>query len=344
LADEIFDPLSYIVHSSEPVRVERIKNDLVIQWTGSESPTAIYAGPDPDHIDRDRPVGEMDDSSGQALIRNTERTPRLYFEVHFPDGRRLITAERTLWLPGAVNFRDIGGYRTHDGRTTRWGQVYRAGSMAELSDDEVAYLDRLGLRLSYDLRTSDEAGRQPDRLPAAATPLHRPIVGNVSRLRRIVTLYRKRHHIQEVLEAVYIVMLDQNTQIFADIFHTAAVPANLPLVIHCTAGKDRTGLATALLLSALGVPEETVVADYTLSNHAFDVLAGRMQPEMRRLYSFGFGEVQLRPFLLAEARTMEAALAYIRQRYGSLDWYLQKAGVTDEILERVRDNLLTSDE
>jgi protein-tyrosine phosphatase len=344
LIEEIFDPLSYIVHSSEPVRVKRQGNDLIIQWTGSESPTAIYAGPDPDHIDRDRPIGEMDDSSGQALIRNSERTTRLYFEVHFPDGRRRITTERTLWLPGGVNFRDIGGYRTYDGRITRWGQVYRAGSMAALNDDEVAYLDRLGLRLSYDLRTLEEAERQPDRLPAAATLLHRPIVGNVSRLRRIVTLYRKRHHIQEVLEAVYIVMLDQNSQIFADIFHTAADPANLPLVIHCTAGKDRTGLATALLLSALGVPEETVVADYTLSNHAFDVLAGRMQPEMRRLYSFGFGEVQLRPFLLAEARTMEAALTYIRQRYGSLDWYLQKAGVTDETLERVRDNLLTSDE
>ena len=136
-------------------------------------------------------------------------------------------------------------------------------------------------------------------------------------------------------------MLDQNGPVLAGVLRLAADPANRPLVIHCTAGKDRTGLAVALLLLALGVPEETVVADYTLSNHAFDVLAGRMRPEMARLYALGFGEAQLQPFLLAEARTLRGALAYIRRRYGSLDWYLQRAGLREETLEALREELLT---
>ena len=194
----------------------------------------------------------------------------------------------------------------------------------------------MGLRLACDLRSTDELARHADRLPPGAAHAHRPIVGEVSRLRRVVTLYRKRHRVQELLEEVYRVMLDQNGPVFAGVLRLAADPANRPLVIHCTAGKDRTGLTVALLLLALGVPEETVVADYTLSNYAFDVLAGRMRPEMARLYSFGFNEAQLQPLLLAEARTLRGALAYIRRRYGSLDWYLQRAGLGENGPQRAR--------
>jgi protein-tyrosine phosphatase len=342
--EDTFSAASFIVRPSQPAWVERRDGELIIGWAGDEPPVAVYAGTDPDRIDRQRPLGRIAAATNQVVVADPFPGERPYFELQFAAGRRLPAAERILPLPGAVNFRDIGGYRTRDGRLTRWGRVYRAGALADLSEDEVAYLGRLGVRLSCDLRTPEETERQPDRLPPGATAMPRPIVGNVSRLRRVVTLYRKRHAIQEVLEAVYVVMLDQNGPIFAEVFHAAADPANLPLIVHCTAGKDRTGLAVALLLSALGVPEETVVADYTLSNYAFEVLAGRMQPEMRRLYSFGFGEVQLRPFLLAEARTMEGVLDYIRRRYGSLEWYLQKAGVTDETIDRARENLLMSDE
>lgn len=340
--EESFSPESYVVQPPSSAWVERGDTELIIRWTGDDAPVAVYAGPDPDAIDRRQSIGVIDAAARRVVVVDPDPGVRPYFELYFADGRRRPVAERILPLPGSVNFRDIGGYQTHDGRITRWGRLYRGGSLAELSDEEVEYLARLGLRLSCDLRMVEERERQPDRLPSGTTMRHWPIVGNVSRLRRVITLYRKRHHIQEVLEAVYIVMLDQNGPVFADLFHTVADADNLPLIIHCTAGKDRTGLAIALLLSALGVPDETIIADYTLSNYAFDVLAGRMQPEMRRLYSFGFGEAQLRPFLLAEARTMETALAYIRQRYGSLDWYLQKAGVTDATIERVRGNLLTT--
>jgi protein-tyrosine phosphatase len=267
---------------------------------------------------------------------------RPYFLLEL-DSRRHVVAERTLPLAGGVNFRDLGGYRTEDGRAVRWGRVYRAGSLAELTDEDVAYLARLGLRLSCDLRSAEETQARPDRLPAEATQWHQPIVAEVNRLRRVFSLFRHRNDLQALLQEAYTIMLDQNGAVFAGVIRAAADPANLPLVVHCTAGKDRTGLAVAFLLLALGVPEETVIADYTLSNRAFDVLAGRMRPEMEQLYALGFGETQLRPFLLAEARTLVGALAHLRRRYGSVEDYLRRAGITTATLEQLRETLLTAD-
>jgi protein-tyrosine phosphatase len=282
-------------------------------------------------------------TNDELRITNEEAAfGRPYFLLEL-DGRRHLVAERVLPLAMGVNFRDVGGYETADGRAVRWGQVYRAGSLAELTDEDVDWLGRLGLRLSCDLRSPEEVAERPDRLPPGARARHTAIAAEVGRLRRVVTLFRKRHRIQELLLDVYTVMLDQNGHIFADVIRAAADPANLPLVIHCTAGKDRTGLAAALLLLTLGVPEETVIADYTLSNHAFDVLAGRMRPEMERLYSLGFGEVQVRPFLLAEARTLAAALAHLRRRYGSVEWYLLRAGLDEAVIERLRETMLIAD-
>ena len=345
--ESIINPADLIIRPPEPVWVVRLVNgDYAFHWPEPAELVSIYV------VDSPNPAAEPI-AAYEFRMKGSERSvvcglssvagqSRLYFLLDL-DGRRHLIAERTLPLPGGVNFRDMGGYRTNDGRLVRWGQVYRAGSLAELSDEDVAYLQRLGLRLSCDLRSPDEVADHPDRLPPGAEARHLPIAAEVGRLRRAVTLLRKRHRIQELLQQVYTVMIDQNGPIFAGVIRTAADPAHRPLVIHCTAGKDRTGLAAALMLLALGVPEETVIADYTLSNQAFDILAGRMRPEMERLYAFGFGEVQVRPFLLAEARTLAGALAHLRRRYGSVEWYLLRAGLDEATLERLRETLLAAD-
>jgi protein-tyrosine phosphatase len=353
--DSVFTPTDFVISPAEEAWVERQPDgDLLIRWRQPAERVAVYVGDDPERLTADgRPLTAERVTSDELRVTSSELAavvgrpsaagiPRPYFLLDL-DGRRFVVAERTLPLTGGVNFRDLGGYRTADGRAVRWGRVYRAGSLAELTDADVTYLERLGLRLSCDLRSPDEAERRPDRLPPGAAGLHRPIVAEVGRLRRIVTLFRLRHRIQELLQNAYVIMLDQNGAIFAEVIRLAADPANLPLVVHCTAGKDRTGLAAALLLLTLGVPEETVIADYTLSNRVFDVLAGRMRPEMERLYALGFGETQLRPFLLAEARTLTGTLAYLRRRYGSVEGYLACAGITVETLEQLRATLLTDD-
>ena len=351
-----FFPQDFVIQPTEEALVERLPDgDWLIRWRPPAEQVTVYVGDNPDMTADGRPPAAARITNDELRMTNSDllaaagrqrsavASSRPYFLLDL-DGRRLVVAERTLPLSGGVNFRDVGGYRTNDGRAVRWGRVYRAGSLAELTGDDVAYLAGLGLRLSCDLRSAEETEQRPDRLPPGATPLHRPIAAEVGRLRQVFTLFRLRNRIRELLQNAYTIMLDQNGAIFAEIIRLAADPANLPLLIHCTAGKDRTGLAVALLLLALGVPEETVIADYTLSNHAYDVLAGRMRPEMERLYALGFDDVQLRPFLLAQAETLAGALAHLRRRYGSVEAYLAQAGVGEEEIGRLRDCLLTAAE
>ncbi len=348
----LFSAALYVIRPPEEAWVERLADgDWLLRWRQPAARVAVYASADPDVTAGDRPLSVGDVSNGELRMTNAaieaavggpSSAVRPYFLLALDD-RRLVVAERTLPLTGEANFRDLGGYATADGRAVRWGRVYRAGSLADLTEADMAYLARLGLRLAWDLRSPDEVANHPDRLPPGAVARHTPIIAEVGRLRGLVTLFRLRRRVQKMLQQVYVIMLDQNGPLLAGILRAAADPANLPLVIHCTAGKDRTGLAAALLLSALGVPEETIIADYTLSNNAFDGLAERMRPEMERLYAFGFNEQRLRPFLLAEARTLTGALAHLRRRYGSVEAYLRRAGLTEDDLGQLRQTLLTID-
>ena len=339
----------YVIPPPEEAWVERLAGgDWLIRWRQPAGHVAVYASDDPDVTTGGWPLTVERAANNELRVPNLaidaavggpSSAVRPYFLLEL-DGHRHIIAERTLPLTGESNFRDVGGYRTADGHTVRWGRVYRAGSLAELTEADVAYLGRLGLRLSCDLRSPAEMENHPDRLPPGAVARSTPIAAEVGRLRRLVTLFRLRHRIQKMLQQVYVIMLDQNGPLLAGVLRVAADPANLPLVVHCTAGKDRTGLVVALLLLSLGVPRETVIADYTLSNRAFGVLAERMRPELEMLYAFGFSEERLRPFLLAEAPTLDGALAHLQRRYGSVAAYLRRAGLTDEELGKLRETLL----
>ena len=317
--------------------------DFVIRWAADAPTVTVYTGASPDTIDHMTPLLTTSTGNHEVLISARGLSPRPYFELHFEDGRTVTVAERIVPLQGSVNFRDLGGYATRDGRHVAWGRVYRSGSLADLTDADLDYLLHLGIRTSCDLRLAAEVAEKPDRLPPGLTYWHLPVGGTINPVRRTITLFRKRNRLREVLQEAYThVMVDQNGDVFGDLFHRLADPANLPLIIHCTAGKDRTGVAVAVLLSALGVDDETIAADYTLSNAYTNVFAGQLADDMRRLFSLGFNESQLRPFLQAEPQTILGMLAHIRGRYGSIrDFLSRMGGVTPETLQRVQDNLLT---
>ncbi len=145
-----------------------------------------------------------------------------------------------------------------------------------------------------------------------------------------------------MIEGYTKVMIDDNPQVVRHIFERAAVADDLPLLVHCTAGKDRSGSLIALLLHSLGVPRETILADYTLSNNYYTQFKTLIEPDIAGLRRVGIYADDLHALLIVRRRLIEAMFAHIDAQFGSFDKYLKMhVGVDDTIRERIRRNLLT---
>ena len=251
--------------------------------------------------------------------------------------------KRFVSLPGAFNVRDIGGYSTTGGKQVRWGQVYRSGTLSNLTDEGVARLSALSLHTVCDLRTTYEVENLPSRLPQMIQYIHMPLHEQGEGRGRILwTMLLRPHRLSELVAYGYItLMLERHASLLADVFRRIADPANRPILLHCTAGKDRTGLIIALLLSLLGVPDEAILADFSLSNLFYEEVRQTIQRDAERLAVFGVRSNNLWPFLVADPATLRAALAHVRRRYGSVEGYVRGRGGLDEAtLQQLRAELL----
>jgi len=332
--------------ASEPL-VEREGRSLVIRW--SEAPDGIeipiFAGPAPDRIDRDAPVARLIDT--RARVDSWPFEGRPYFEIAVPGGDSIVVAERLLPFDGAEHFRDLGGYRTTDGHRVRWGRAYRSGQLAHLSDDDVQALEALGVRLVVDFRSDMEREHEPDRLPTDPAPrtVHAPIV----------TPGVDPHEIREKLLSGDLDGLDLDGWLvdgnrrfvteFAEhyrrMFEEILAIESAPFVVHCTGGKDRAGMASALILLALDVPEEDVMKDFLLTNH---FLAREIEKRLLAIRVFSLFRTdpeRIRPIMGVEGRYLQEGLDAMRERRGSIDEYLRvDLGLGPDERERLRAQLL----
>jgi protein-tyrosine phosphatase len=247
-----------------------------------------------------------------------------------------IDLDRLVTFESVHNFRDLGGYPTTDGRRTRWGRLFRADGLQRLTAADLEVLRPLGLRTVIDLRTVrelEERGSFPLDLHPADFH-HLPVID--------VTWARDEAHQGrnpvEFLASQYGAMLAEGEPRLADAFRVLATPDALPAVFHCAAGKDRTGLLAALVLSALGVPDELVAEDYGLSRAAMErtlAWADRQAAEVRARW-----EQVPSIHLAAEPEAMRRVLAELHARHGSVRAYVRSIGVGDAVLERLDDALL----
>ncbi|MGP0031425.1 MAG: tyrosine-protein phosphatase [Acidimicrobiales bacterium] len=242
-----------------------------------------------------------------------------------------MTMERLIALEGAVNFRDLGGYRTVGGYQTRWRTLFRADGLGELSRADLDVMAELGIRTVVDLRTSDEVER--GRFDVEAHPVafhHFPFIDELSD----VETWNLR---PGLLREQYKEMLDDAVPQIVGALEVLSSHGARPAVFHCTAGKDRTGLLSALVLSLLGVPEETVVADYALSGEAME----RLRAKLILKYPDGKDVItSIDEVFSAEPANMVELFAYLRERYGSVTEYAATIGVPDEVVSRLRETLL----
>jgi protein-tyrosine phosphatase len=232
---------------------------------------------------------------------------------------------RQVVLDGANNFRDLGGYATRDGRHVKTGVLYRADSLAKLSDADLQRLGALHLRSVYDFRSPEEVRLAPDRLPAGANYVALPIGTpelNIAALRDDILAGRLDK--VQLPDSYADIALDHAAtyrQWFADLLN----PAQAPAVFHCTGGKDRTGLAAALFLYALDVPRETIMQDYLATNYyTHDYIESTLWKARVASYFRVDGD-RFRTLMGARAGYLDKTFAAIIARYGSIDNYLQQA-------------------
>ena len=225
-----------------------------------------------------------------------------------------------------MNFRDLGGYRTADGRMVAWRTLFRADGLNKLTDADVAQLGELGLATVIDLRTLDEAeqrGSFPvDRVPV--TYLGLPLTDVLPATEELPDWKEAAY-----VAARYGAMVSEGGPMLTSAIQALATGDALPAVMHCSAGKDRTGVLSALILAFLGVPDETIVADYTLSAAAMGRLLERLKAEYPEAQDAV--EKYAPAILHVVPETMEQFLADLRLQYGTYDALAGSLGVTDAV-------------
>jgi len=239
--------------------------------------------------------------------------------------------DRHITLEGAVNFRDLGGYPAAGGRRVRWRTLFRADGLSNLTRADHAVIRRLGVATVVDLRTSLEVER--GRFPVEEIPVgfhHVPLLDAVPDAEAF-------ERAPGFLATQYREIAERAAGRIGAVLRILAERQAHPVIVHCTAGKDRTGVLVAVLLGVLGVDDETIVTDYTLSARAMSTLRRRLadrHPEAREQIE------QAAELFSAEPSNISSLLDELRRRHGSIEGYARAAGVSDPEMEELREVLL----
>jgi protein-tyrosine phosphatase len=334
--------------------VQRLSDhELRVRWPAqlASGELEVFAGPSPDGDAGDAPLART--TGEEATFARADGRPLgldrpVYFELVPASGQpSSIVSERRLPLQGADNFRDLGGYLTSDGQAVRWGQIFRSNELGGLSRADLRYLSRMGVKLVCDLRTPRERNDRPDATltDAAVLELELPveqqgIEAEVVR-RQILTGALAGYAIERTLRAAYAAFVTEHSEAWSRLLHRLAAPDAPPSVVHCTAGKDRTGFASALVLLALGVPQETVFEDYMLTNRYREDYRNFVLRWVPLASLFRTDRDDLLPLLEARRSYLQTSIDTMLELYGSVDAYLDQAlGVGPELRQALRKRLL----
>ncbi|MBC2023126.1 tyrosine-protein phosphatase [Listeria booriae] len=313
------------------IQTNRHGNQLTLTW----SPTDILAGTIIFQSNTATPTSSkkqllvVDQETKLVLV--TEDTP-VFFIIQHPDGTHTVIGERTIPLEGCFNFRDLGGYVNTAGKTVRWGKLYRSSLLTNITEKDKDTLEKLGVSWICDLRSTSEIAAKPTPALAHIKNRHIPIgtAKNESTESQKIDI-PDDHRVYEPLMGESYRVFVQSKDGFREIFNDIIEKEEVPFLFHCTAGKDRTGVLGALLLKLLDVPENTILADYELTNQYADNILGEMQG-LVNAFSNSDKKIDLENFRpMAEARPayLEIAFDEMQKEYGSVDAYLEKGiGIT----------------
>ncbi|RFA33200.1 hypothetical protein CAI16_15630 [Virgibacillus dokdonensis] len=246
---------------------------------------------------------------------------------------------RTIDLEGSFNFRDLGGYETRSGKRVKNGILYRSGNLQHITKNDIEKINQTGLKTIFDLRGSDEVKNYPTPSISGVTIKHMPLI-EIDRemVRQPKDLQRFGEHPQEpgmILEKLYR-EVTKNTNVYNTFFSALLTDPESPLLFHCMAGKDRTGVMAALTLYALDVPEELIFTDYLYTNNFLDILRANLQPE-----SIQVNQAFMQAMLEARREYLQAFFDEVESQFGSVDQYINEGiGLSKSDLKTLQAALL----
>jgi len=231
-------------------------------------------------------------------------------------------------LDGAANVRDIGGHSTLDGGTVRHGEVFRGDSPHRLTMRDVAVLEALGLRSTLDLRRPDEIAWLGDGPIAEVVEVTSRLPLDLEALEGDSLFDRYRRFVEE------------RSASLAEGVRFLANPAHRPTLVHCFAGKDRTGVLVALTLGLLGVAPEEIVADYRATDEVTPEFLSLAATELAEIYQLSSSSALVR----ADGDAMERLVTWILEAHGSFEDWARTAALGDEEIEHLREELVLHDQ
>jgi protein-tyrosine phosphatase len=318
------------------------RGNCIIKWETTpiiEGKVKIYASTDPDEIPEKDPILTVDISDQLATIVISDPTQRYYYKMVFNNRYRVVTASRNSVIPGIQNFRDIGGYVAAKGKQMRWGMLYRSAQVESLSYSTFKELKNIGIKTVIDLRSAEEVVKTPHLEEEGFNVVHIPI-GTVN----TDNVMQELRNGQIKNDSIYRLMLRINREMviycrteYKEMFDVLEEKDNYPVLILCTTGMDRTAIASAMILSALGVNKETIMSDYLRSNDFFDI---------PRASGYGYQlpvgtQEAITTLFSAREGFLNAAKNQIMKSYGNVPTYLNKGlGLTEENIRELHSILL----
>lgn len=241
---------------------------------------------------------------------------RSYFLLVTESGKAILS-ETHLPMTGGYNFRDLGGMKTKDGRYVKWGKILRSDDLASLTEPDLTYLASLPLHSIVDFRTPEEVETSPDKIPQSVRKTYKyPMTpGNLSDVSDLFS--HLANGVEPLMEGMYVSLVTDTASIegYRKFFALLQDERQVPLLFHCSAGKDRTGMGTALIYYALGVDEDSILNNYLESN---------------RYLADKYGEYlhdypQLKPLFEVRESYLRSGIRQIKEEYGSVEHFLQSA-------------------
>ena len=251
---------------------------------------------------------------------------------------------RLLPMDGAFNTRELGGYKTTDGKSVKWGMLFRSDKLSDISENDQLYLQSLGIKRIVDFRSEGEKTEDPDIIPEGINYIETPINVDGAMRSKIEAVLKG-----ETNKEVKSFLVDANkefvtnyTSVYED-FLRGLIDEDGPTLFHCTAGKDRAGFAAAITLIALGVSKEDVIEDYMKTNIFTKDKIDEMIDKIKLMSLYQADAEILRPLIGVERIYIETAFKTAEEKYGSLENFIREGlNISDEEIQILRNKFVES--